>query len=163
MKHYKMVVRFKDRTVIKGQNVDFLPAKRFFQFKCFSGNVVTVDMEKLKAIFFVKSFQGNEQYNYKFEVVIPWGSNKMKIDFMDGESIIGYAQHYNCLRHHVYYSEYGFFVTPADFKGNNDRVFVINSAVDKITLLQNTPTNLPINQTAVMPESTSDETHKWLE
>jgi hypothetical protein len=163
MKNNKMVIRFKDGTLIKGQSSDFFPSIRLFQLACLNGTIVTIDLKELKAIFFVKSFQGNEHYIYKYEDVISWGINKMKIDFIDHESMIGYAQHYKCLSHHVYYSQYGFFITPADFKGNNNRVFVLNSAIEKITFLQNSPTNLPINQTAIMPESTSGKTHKWLE
>jgi hypothetical protein len=136
MQKSKMVIRCKDKSLIKGQSIDFLPANRFFQLECLNGDVVTVDMLEFKAIFFVKNFQGNENHNYRYEDVIPWGNNKIEIDFIDGETMIGYAQHYNCKKHHVYYSQYGFFVTPADFKGNNVRVFVMNSAVERITFIQ---------------------------
>ncbi len=163
MNNNKMVIRFKDGTWMKGKSSDFFPSIRLFQLACLNGTVVTIDLKDLKAIFFVKSFQGNEHYIYKYEDVILWGINKMKIDFIDHESMIGYAQHYKCLSHHVYYSQYGFFITPADFKGNNNRVFVLNSATEKITFLQNSPTDLITKQKPVMFKSESDMNHEWLE
>jgi hypothetical protein len=163
MNKNKMVIRFKDRTLMKGKSADFLPLNQLFHFKDLSGNVVMVDMETLKAIFFVKSFQGNKKYSYNYQNIIPWGSNRMKVDFIDGESMIGYAQHYNCLRHHVYFSRYGFFISPADFKGNNDQVFVLNSAIEKISFLQNSLTDLITKQKPMMFKLESDMNRQWPE
>ena len=51
-----------------------------------------------------------------------------EVDFNDGESIIGYALGYSPDRK-------GFFITPADLSGNNERVFIVKSATKNIKFL----------------------------
>ena len=124
----KIVVRFKDKRLMKGVTSSFSPDKNCFHMRLASGEVVKVNIEKLKAAFFVKRLEGNKNYQYKYNDVMPWGGNKIKIEFNDGEVMIGYAQNYLL-------GSTGFFVTPADLKGNNKRVFVVNSSTEKITFL----------------------------
>jgi hypothetical protein len=50
------------------------------------------------------------------------------VDFADGEEMIGYTQGYSPDRP-------GFFLIPADLKGNNEKVFVVKSATRKIQFL----------------------------
>jgi hypothetical protein len=102
--------------------------KTFFHLKLLSGEVVKVDIEKLKAAFNVKTFNGNKNYNYTYKDVIPWGGNKVKVEFIDGEVIIGYTPHYSA-------GHQGFFITPADLQGNNKEVYVVTSATKEITYL----------------------------
>jgi hypothetical protein len=82
-------------------------------------------MEKLKAAFIVKSFEGDKNYQYLYKDFLPWEGNKVRVKFIDGEVIIGYAPHHN-------YDQNGFFLTPADLQGNNKRVFVNVSATSNI-------------------------------
>ena len=51
-----------------------------------------------------------------------------QVEFTDGEVLIGYTQGYSPTRN-------GFFVVPADIKNNNDRIYVIASATEKISFL----------------------------
>lgn len=124
----RMVLRFKDKKIMKGISSDFSPFKRFFHLKLLNGAVVIVNTEKLKAAFFVKTFNGNKEYTCKYKDFIPWAGNKIKIEFTDGEVMIGYTPHHPSDHH-------GFFVTPADLQGNNKRVFVIASSTKKMTIL----------------------------
>ena len=124
----KMVIRFKDKTLIKGRSLDFSPKKTIFNFRLLSGEVVKVDVEKLKAAFMVKTFEGNKSYKYTYKDFLPWGGNKVRIEFFDGEIIIGYVPH------HIN-DDRGFFITPADVGGNNKQVFVVTSATRDITYL----------------------------
>lgn len=124
----KIVIRFKDKSVMKGKTDDFSLYKTFFHVKLLSGEVVKVDKEKLKAAFLVKSFHGNKNYTYTYADVIPWGGNKVKVEFTDGEVMIGYVPYYP-------YGHHGFFMTPADLKGNNKYVFVVTSAIKDINFL----------------------------
>lgn len=128
MKTDKLVVRLKNKTLLKGRTGDFSPINKLFHMRLLNGEEVMVDMEKIKAAFFVKCYDGNKNYKYKYEDKILWGGNKIEVKFIDGETMIGYAQHYD-------FTQYGFFITPADLKGNNNRVFVLNSAAEKITFL----------------------------
>lgn len=124
----KMVIRFKDKTLIKGKPLDFSPKKMIFNFRLLSGEVVKVDVEKLKAVFMVKTFEGNKGYNYTYKDFLPWGGNKVKVEFFDGEVIVGYVSH------HIN-DERGFLMTPADLRGNNEQVFIVTSATRDITYL----------------------------
>jgi len=124
----KMVVRFKDKSLLKGSAIDFSPKKTIFHLKLHNGGIVKVDVEKLKAAFLVKTFDGDKNYKYKYKDVLPWGGKKIKVEFIDGEVIIGY------IPHHLNF-ERGFFMTPADVGGNNKEVFVVSSATRDISYL----------------------------
>src|SRR3972149_1975629 len=134
----KIVVRFKEGSILRGKMLDFSPDKRFFHLELTSGEIVTVDMEKLKileidmeelkAAFFVKDFKGNKNHNDIYNDVISGSGKKVRVEFLDGEVIIGYALSYAPERH-------GFFITPADLQSNNERIFVIKSATKKVTFI----------------------------
>ena len=128
MKIQKMVVRLKNKSLLKGTTCNFSPLKASFHLILLSGELVTVYIEKMKAAFFVKRFDGDRSYNYTYKDFIPWGGNKVKVDFADGETMIGYTQHHS-------YAHQGFFVTPADLQGNNERVFIMSSATSNVTFL----------------------------
>ncbi len=134
----KVVARFKDGSLIKDKTSDFSPIKNFFHLEMMSGQkikveienlkVVEIDISELKAAFFVKDFDGNKDRQDTYEDNIPGAGKKIEVKFNDGELVIGFAMSYSPERH-------GFFLTPADLKGNNERIFIVKSATDKITFL----------------------------
>lgn len=134
----KVVARFKDGSLIKGKTSDFSPLKNFFHLEMMSGQkikveienlkVVEIDISELKAAFFVKDYDGNKDRQDTYEDNIPGAGKKVEVKFNDGEVVIGFAMSYSPERH-------GFFLTPADLHGNNDRIFVVKSATEKITFL----------------------------
>lgn len=134
----KVVARFKDSTLIKGTTNDFSPLKKYFHLELGSGEKVTIDIEnlkiveidteELKAAFFVKDFEGNQDYQEEYEDEITGAGKKVKVEFDDGEVIVGYVASYSPERN-------GFFLLPADLKGNNHRIFVVRSATKSITFL----------------------------
>ncbi len=124
----KMVVRFKDKSIMKGLTSDFSYRKSMFHLKLLNGEMVKVDTEKLKAAFLVKTFSGNKEYTYQYKDVLPWGGTKIKVKFSDGEVIVGYVSH-------LLNSKQNFYITPADLKGNNKKVFVVASATQDIMYL----------------------------
>ncbi len=128
MQTEKMVVRFKDRTLMKGITSDFSPRKSIFSLKLLNGEMVKVDMDKLKAAFIVKTFSGNKEYTYSYKDVLPWGGNKVKVEFKDGEIMIGYVSH------HISNSQ-NFYITPADLNGNNKQAFIIASSTKDVMYL----------------------------
>ena len=77
-------------------------------------------------MFFVKSFEGNKQYNYKYEDKLLWAGDKITLKFNDGEKIVGYAQHSD-------FTPKGYFITPADVNGNNTYVFASRSAIESMS------------------------------
>jgi hypothetical protein len=124
----KMVIRFKDKLLMKGRTCDFSPDNTVFHLKLFNGELIKVDIDKVKAAFVVKNFNGNKNYKYTYKDFIPWGGNKIKVEFIDGEIMIGYTPYYP-------FGHHGFFVTPADVQGNNKQVYVVTSATKEITYL----------------------------
>ena len=128
MKPNKVVVRFKNGSIIKGNTSDFFPNKPHFHLNHVEGKIEQVDVEELKAVFFVKDFIGKKDHKKKYEDDVHGAGRKMLVEFHDGESVVGYALGYSPDRK-------GFFITPADLSGNNERIFVIISATKNIKFL----------------------------
>ena len=125
MQTNKVIVRFKDGMIIKGNTSDFFPNKLRFHIKRLDGKMEEIDVETLKAVFFVKDFEGNKAYQKKYTDSIHGAGRKIVVEFTDGESITGYALGYSPERH-------GFFITPADLNSNNERIFVVKSATTSV-------------------------------
>jgi hypothetical protein len=128
METNKVVVRFKDGSILKGKTSDFFPNKASFHLETLNGENKTIDVEQLKAFFWVKDFEGNKNYDENYEDEIAGTGRKIIVKFSDGESIIGYTLGYSPDRQ-------GFFMTPADLKSNNQRIFVVKSASEKIEFI----------------------------
>jgi hypothetical protein len=131
MERLKIVVRYADGRTVKGHTQDFAPNKP--QFHLFpaaagpTGEAVTVLVKELKAVFFVKDFDGNPQYNEQKQFAEggrPSG-RKVEVTFADGEVLVGSTMGYDPQRP-------GFFLFPADPATNNLRVFVISVAASKV-------------------------------
>lgn len=120
----KIVAHYKNHEVVKGISNNFFPNKIFFNIEAPTGESSRIDIEHLKAVFFTKDFDGNKDHQYDYKDEIPGAGRKMRVEFFDGEVIIGYSLGYSADRQ-------GFFLTPADVNGNNERVFVVNSSTKK--------------------------------
>jgi len=133
MEPLKIVARYVDGRVIKGLSQDFFPNKDHFHVYSAdkpSGETVEVWIKELKAVFFVRDFVGNPQYNERKEYIQgekPSG-RKIEVTFRDGEVLVGATLGYDPNRP-------GFFLFPADPKSNNVRVFVVTTAVKKVRYL----------------------------
>jgi hypothetical protein len=127
----KIVVRYKGGTVVKGVTHDFIPEKPKFHLVHQDGRIEEIDAELLKAIFFVKTYEGDKSHQEKkgFTGLDPKSIRgiKVKITFMDNEVIYGSTMGYNKQRK-------GFFVLPADPASNNVRIYVVASAIKEIKL-----------------------------
>ena len=124
----KVVVKFKDNTIMKGKTNDLFPNKNQFHLEDADGKIFEINLEDLKAVFFVKDFEGNKEHKDNYADEIAAGGRKMKVSFSDGEEITGYTLGYSPDRQ-------GFYLTPADLKGNNERIFVVKSATEKVEFL----------------------------
>lgn len=130
----KVVVKFQDGKIIKGWTADFAPNKKIVHLhtlKDYGDTVIEIKLSLLKAVFFVKDFIGNKNYKKvrTFEGQ-PKGTpseRKIIVNFKDGEKIYGTCHSYNPKRQ-------GFFVYPIDPKDNNERIFVIASAIESVKL-----------------------------
>jgi hypothetical protein len=122
----KVALRFKDGRVLKGSTRDFVPGKAAFHLNSDASSMATeVRTEDLKAVFFVKDFQGRPQYSESkgFPESLPTSKGrKIAVLFTDGELLTGYTLAYDSKRQ-------GFFMLPSDERSNNERIYVVRSAV----------------------------------
>jgi hypothetical protein len=134
MERVKIIIRYADGRLIKGFTSDFFPNKPLFHIQSVESQPmdkgIEVYVRDLKAVFFVKDFIGDQAYNENksfTEGPQPSG-RKVEVTFTDGEVIVGSTLGYDPGRP-------GFFVTPADPKSNNLRMFVISARVAKFRYL----------------------------
>lgn len=125
----KVVAHSPGGGLLKGITNDFFPNKPMFHLSDEStGEVVEVTLEGLKAVFFVKDYEGNSGYKERTDVERTGFGKKIQVDFKDGETLVGYSHGYAQNRP-------GFFVFPADPDSNNDRIYVITAATAKVSFL----------------------------
>jgi hypothetical protein len=128
-----VVARFVDGRIIKGTTHDFAPSKAEFHLHMDGderSHAVPVRQDSLKAVFFVKTFEGNKQHQvkYSFDKGGGQGGRKIRVRFMDGEEIAGFTLGYTPQKQ-------GFFLVPADPDGNNERIYILNKAVSSVKWL----------------------------
>jgi hypothetical protein len=125
----KVAIRFKDGRVLKGSTRDFMPGKPLFHvYTDESPQASEIKMEDLKAVFFVKDFEGRPEYSEVkiFPEKLPTSKGrKIAVLFTDGELLTGFTLAYDPKRS-------GFFMLPADDMSNNDRIYVVASAVKEV-------------------------------
>lgn len=121
----KIVIRYANGKLRKGMTSDFFPNKDIFHLNDRSdGKTYEIKVRDLKAVFFVKSFEGDPKHNVKLNVERSGLGKRILIRFKDGETMVGYTQGYAPDRT-------GFIFFPADAGCNNEKAFVvISSTVD---------------------------------
>jgi hypothetical protein len=124
-----VVVHIPGGTLLKGVTNNFFPNKdRFHLTDKDTGEVREVPLRGLKAVFFVKDFEGDRAYREQTDVERTGLGKKIQVDFKDGETLAGYSQGYSPDRP-------GFFIFPADPHSNNDRIFVLTAATRAVRFL----------------------------
>jgi hypothetical protein len=124
-----VVARFLDGRVLKGTTHDFRPDKAIFHLYPWGEEVargVTVPVGALKAVFFVKTYEGDPKHeeSKSFETAKGQG-RKILVTFADGEVVAGFTTAFAP-------GKQGWFVIPVDPGSNNSRVYVVASSVRKI-------------------------------
>jgi hypothetical protein len=82
----------------------------------------------LKAVFFVRDFEGNSDYQEDKTAERPGFGRRAAVTFLDDERLVGMTLNYRM-------DAAGFFVTPCDPKSNNVRIFVGSRAVRHVEFL----------------------------
>jgi hypothetical protein len=130
----KIVAHYQNGRILKGFTSDFLPNKDLFHVVPMNTAPGTKPLEvrvpELKAIFFVKDFAGNSNYeeNKQFNPEKPVSGRKIKVIFKDDEILMGTTQGYEPNRP-------GFFLIPVDPKSNTQRCFIVSSATQKVAFI----------------------------
>lgn len=134
MEPIKVVVRYADGRLVKGMTQDFFPNKDRFHLRPDTTNPeepAEILISDLKAVFFVKDFTGNHDYNERKEYSNGDKAQGRKVEvlFVDGEKLVGSTLGYDPNR-------LGFFLFPVDPESNNIRVFAVTAAVKSIRYIQ---------------------------
>ena len=130
----KIVVKYKDGKIVKGWSTDFGPKKEIFHLNPleeYGKDMLEIEISSPKTTPPTKDHKGDKDYK-KIRTFdgSPKGiptERKIVIIFKDGENFYGTTHSYDPERK-------GFFVYPIDPKDNNDRVFVVNPAVNSVKL-----------------------------
>lgn len=127
-----VVVRYQDGRMVKGTTHDFHPNKT--EFHVYEGGdesrrAAPVGLTELKAVFFVKSLEGDPKHTATAAAEPGAGQGRrLSVRFRDGEELVGSTMGYNAAKP-------GFFLVPSDTAGNNLRVYVVNAAVADVRWL----------------------------
>ena len=123
----RVVARFTDGLTLRGTTIDFSPMRRTFRISD-NGATYEIDVTKLKALFFVRDFDGNPAYNEKKGFFSRQNhGKKCMVEFKDGETLFGYTLTYTS-------QGLGFFVFPGDPESNNEKVFVVHASTASVKL-----------------------------
>jgi hypothetical protein len=122
----KVVARFLDGRLLKGTTLDVDPKKPTCHVRPDGGKPTPVELRDLKALFFVRSYDGNSAHDEQLEPepddIRARGSVLVSLRFDDGEEIVGMTFRYPP-------NQPFFFVVPVDPKSNNVRVLINAAAV----------------------------------
>lgn len=127
-----VVARFRDGRMVKGTFLAFSPVEGTTRVvRAEDGEEETIDLEALKALFFVKSYTGRPWYDEKkdFEIAREFGRRAI-VRFDDGEELWGYVLAAEVSDP----SRRGFFLFPVDPESNNLKLYAIRSAVAEVRL-----------------------------
>ncbi|MCX7793820.1 MAG: hypothetical protein N2257_05390 [Thermodesulfovibrionales bacterium] len=135
----RVVLRFSDGRVLKGYLESFSADKDTVSIQDLSGDKKNVNINELKAIFFVKTFEGRQDYNERKAFTgINMRLKRVFIKFKDGESLTGYVEGDMPWEKGFFLEsgkKKGFFLIPTDGDSNNIKVFVVASFVRDVTLI----------------------------
>jgi len=126
----RVVVRFSNGQTLKGTTEDFKPASpRFHLIPAAGGAPVEVQVDGLKAVFFVRDLEGKPaRAKLQGFLEAPADTSqgrKIAVHFRDDELLCGYTLAWSAERK-------GFFVSPADSDGNNVRIYVVMGAAAEV-------------------------------
>ena len=126
----KVVARYLDGRVLKGITRDFSPNRVSFHVEdVLSGEIVELRCRHLKAVFFVRSLDGDpsrqDLHGFVEGPAETAQGRKIAVRFSDDEFICGYTLSWSRDRD-------GFFMFPSDAGSNNQRIYVVSANTDEV-------------------------------
>ncbi len=117
----KVVARYANGTVVKGSCMNVDTTKPTLHVRTPEGSTAVVALADLKALFFVKTLEGDAKHQEGMAVAPAdpraRGSHLIEMRFRDGESLVAFANRYPPVGAF-------FFVVPVDSASNNIRILV---------------------------------------
>jgi len=128
----KIVVHALNGKVLKGTTQDFFAHRPMFHVQSMDGGPgLEVRCKALKAIFFVKNFDGDSSRRDTAGFLAGPGETaqgrKVAVRFKDGELLCGYSLTYSAERE-------AFFIFPADPQSNNLRIYVMTGSTVEVKI-----------------------------
>ena len=122
----RVVVRYADGRVLKGY-ADFDPEQSCLRLVPLGepeADGLEIPLAELKAVFFVRSFDGDPVHDESKDLYQPRppDTRKVSVRFRDGEELVGHTRQLDRYRA-------GLFFTPLDPRSNNLRVFAVFDAL----------------------------------
>ena len=126
----RVVAHLLDGKLIKGTTQDFFPNRPLFHIQPVGGGeTIEVRTRQLKAVFFVKEYEGNRaRRDIRGFLNAPGETaqgKKLAVRFKDGELLCGYSLTFSPERE-------GFFMFPSGATSNNLRVYVLSAGAAEI-------------------------------
>lgn len=126
----KIIARFVDGRVLKGHTRNFDPERPVFTLHLLGApddaEPTPIRLNDLKAVFFVKDFEGEPRYSERKAFNDPTTGRRLSVRFNDGEVLVGSSLTYDPLKT-------GFFLFPADRFSNNDKAFIVAASIAEVT------------------------------
>lgn len=124
----RVVVRFLDGSALKGYGDNFLPGEsELLVQEVETAAIHKVDLEAVKAIYFVKEFMTDSQMSHQRAPQILYQAvpgRRLALDFADGETMDGVATLQAAPTR-------GFFLTPLNPNSNNIQIYVNPKALKR--------------------------------
>jgi hypothetical protein len=128
----RVVVRFLDGKLLRGYSNNFHPDAAHLhlspEVNCASGERLFVPIARLKAVFFVRDLAGNAEHVDSNVFDHAPRARKVEVTFRDDEVMTGSTLNYKP-------HGQGFYLMPANSRGNNQRVYVVLAAVRHLRFL----------------------------
>lgn len=125
----EVVAHYLDGRMVKGISHDIDPARPTFHIRTPEQQAIEVKLADLKALFFVKSLEGDPTLaeGRTVEAGDPRGrgAQAIEVEFADGERVVGLTVRYPPVRPF-------FYVVPADGRSNNLRILINRAAVVRL-------------------------------
>jgi len=138
----KVVARFRDGRLVKGYIDDFSVNSDTIVINDLNTHQQHhIPINDLKAVYFVKTFKGVSGYVEKKTYGIrKHTGRKVFIKFSDKESLVGFIEgevpwDKGFSLEKLGKNTKGFFLTPVDGDSNNEKVFVVGSAIQDVTIV----------------------------
>lgn len=135
MEKQKVVLNFLDRRIMKGHVEDFSPQENRIVLLDQSSQKHIIPLSELKAVFFVKTFEGNKIHKESKSFAGTSSGKRVLVRFKDGETLVGHLEG-NVPWKKGFFLETkkgGFSLRPVDSRSNNHKVFVVSTSVEDVT------------------------------
>ncbi|UCG77690.1 MAG: hypothetical protein JSV21_08935 [Nitrospirota bacterium] len=140
----KVVIRYPDGKILKGHVVHFSETDEDIKIKEDDTNKeMTIPVADLKAVFFVRSFEGKRTYSEKkIYGIREKKGDRAFVKFKDGETLMGFLigdvpwdKKKGYFISKVESDQKGFFIMPVDRGSNNIKTFVLLGAVEDVSIM----------------------------